>query len=255
MQVACHEISLAYRVRGKRLEALSDVSFRVAEHEFVCVLGPSGCGKTTLLKILAGLLQPQRGRVDFVGRPGNNPLTAMVFQDHGLFPWMTVLQNVTFGLEMRGVGRDEREGKAFPLLERAGLARFTRNYPHELSIGMKQRAGLLRAFVTDPEVLLMDEPFASLDAQTKLVLQDELLRMLGDVPRPVVYVTHDIDEAILLGDRIIVLTARPGRVQGEFRVTFPRPRTLAVMHTPAFADLKGLIWRQLEEAVRSVARQ
>jgi len=162
---------------------------------------------------------------------------------------------VTFGLEMRGVGRAERERRAAPLLERAGLARFTRSYPHELSIGMKQRTGLLRAFATDPEVLLMDEPFASLDAQTKLVLQDELLRMLGDVPRPVIYVTHDIDEAILLGDRIIVLTARPGKVQGEFRVPFPRPRMLAVMHTPAFADLKGVIWRQLEEAVRSLARQ
>lgn len=259
MLVTCHDITMAYRSRGQRVEALRDVSFHVGEHELVCILGPSGCGKTTLLKILAGLLRPHRGWVEFAGATGNgngsHPLTAMVFQDHGLFPWMTVKENVTFGLEMRRVGRAERDRRVAPLLERAGLARFAHNYPHELSIGMKQRAGLLRAFATDPEVLLMDEPFASLDAQTKLVLQDELLRMVGDVPRPVVYVTHDIDEAILLGDRIIVLTARPGRVQAEFHVAFSRPRTLALLATPAFADLKGLIWRHLEESVRSVAQQ
>jgi NitT/TauT family transport system ATP-binding protein len=257
MQVACHEISMTYHARGRRLEALRDVSFHVAEREFLCVLGPSGCGKTTLLKILAGLLRPNRGRVEFLGgsKNGTHPLTAMVFQDHGLFPWMTVMENVTFGLEMRGAGRAERVRRAAPFLERAGLARFAQSYPHELSIGMKQRAGLVRAFVTDPEVLLMDEPFASLDAQTKLVLQDELLRLLVDTPRPVVYVTHDIDEAILLGDRVIILTARPGRIQGEYPVAFARPRTLSVLHTAAFADLKGLIWRQLEDAVRAQARQ
>ncbi len=246
---------MAYGARGRPLEVLRRVSFGVEPEEFVCLVGPSGCGKTTMLKILAGLVRPYEGRVDFVGEHNGNPLTAMVFQDHGLFPWMTVVDNVTFGLEMRGVSRAERERRALPLLERAGLARFVRSYPHELSIGMKQRAGLIRAFVTDPAVLLMDEPFASLDAQTKLILQDELLRILRDYPRPVVYVTHDIEEAILLGDRVLVMTARPGEIKAEFRVPFARPRTLALMQTSEFADLNGLIWRELEAAVRYQSQQ
>ena len=246
---------MAYRHRGGPLEVLRRVSFGVEAQEFVCLVGPSGCGKTTLLKVLAGLVHPYEGRVDFVGSHNGNPLTAMVFQDHGLFPWMTVMDNVTFGLDMRGMARVERERRALPLLERAGLARFVRSYPHELSIGMKQRAGLIRAFVTDPAVLLMDEPFASLDAQTKLILQDELLRILRDYPRPVVYVTHDIEEAILLGDRVLVMTARPGEVKAEFQVPFARPRALAVIQTPEFADLKGLIWRDLEAAVRYQSQQ
>ncbi|HEV8340346.1 MAG TPA: ABC transporter ATP-binding protein [bacterium] len=255
MRVTCDDLSLSYEARGRRVEALGDVTFSVEEQEILCVLGPSGCGKTTLLKIIAGLLRPQRGRVTFTGERNGNPLTAMVFQDHGLFPWMTVMENVAFGLAMRGLRRAEQEERSLPLLERAGLARFARSYPHELSIGMKQRAGLLRAIVTDPTVLLMDEPFASLDAQTKLILQDELLRILRDFPRPVIYVTHDIDEAILLGDRIIVLTGRPGRVSQEFAVTLPRPRSLALLQSPDFAWLKGEIWKSLETSVREQARQ
>ncbi len=255
MRVSSHNIHMAYTVRRRRLDVLHDVSFHVEDQEFVCFLGPSGCGKTTLLKILAGLLRPDRGHVEFVGSSNGNPLTAMVFQDHGLFPWMTVLQNVTFGLEMRGIRRRERERRALPLLQTAGLARFTHSYPHELSIGMKQRAGLIRAFATNPEVLLMDEPFASLDAQTKLILQDELLRILRDHPKPVIYVTHDIDEAILLGDRVLVMTGRPGQIREEFRVAFPRPRSLTLFRTAEFADMKGLVWRELEEAVREQAQR
>jgi len=255
MRVICEDVSLTYTARGRHVEALRGVSFQVRPEEVVCLLGPSGCGKTTLLKVVAGLLRPGRGRVEFLGERDGNPLTAMVFQDHGLFPWMTVLENITFGLEMRGVERTSRTQRALPLIETAGLGQFQRSYPHELSIGMKQRAGLIRAFVTNPEVLLMDEPFASLDAQTKLVLQEEFLLLLRDRPKPVIYVTHDIDESILLGDRIIVLTGRPGEVRADFDIPFPRPRSLNLLQRPDFADLKGRVWKELEDAARTQARQ
>jgi NitT/TauT family transport system ATP-binding protein len=214
------------------------------------VVGPSGCGKTTLLKLLAGLLAPTSGRVVFetnADRAG--PDTAMVFQEHGLFPWMTVLDNVAFGLEMQGVSRGERHARAAEFIDRVGLARSPHRYPHELSVGMRQRVGIARAFVTGSDVLLMDEPLGSLDAQTRLVLQSELLRIWREHRKLVVYVTHDIGEAILLGDRVLVMTGHPGRIREEIPVPLDRPRRLPFRDRPDITRLKWHIWSILEDEV------
>jgi NitT/TauT family transport system ATP-binding protein len=231
--------------------ALRDVSFAVAEHEFVSVVGPSGCGKTTLLRIIAGLVRPSVGAVRFSEPAADHHLrTALVFQDHGLLPWCTVIENVALGLEFQGVARPEREARARAFIEQVGLARFARHYPHQLSVGMRQRVAIARAFVADPEILLLDEPFGSLDAQTRLVLQEELLRTWHERRGLVVHVTHDIEEAIILADRVLVMTGRPGRIREEVAVPLARPRDLRALDRPEVADLRWHIWNCLEEEVR-----
>lgn len=228
--------------------ALNDVNFAVSGREFVSVVGPSGCGKTTLLRIIAGLLRPSRGEVDFGEPPSDGRLrAALVFQDHGLLPWCTVLQNVALGLEFRGVGRGPREALARAFIEQVGLARFEGHYPHQLSMGMRQRVAIARAFVADPEVLLLDEPFGSLDAQTKLVLREELLRVWRDHCKLVVHVTHDIEEAVILSDRVLVMTGRPGRIREAVAIPLSRPRAL---DQSEIADLRWRIWKSLEDEVR-----
>jgi NitT/TauT family transport system ATP-binding protein len=227
------------------------VTFSVGEQEFICIVGPSGCGKTTLLKLIAGLLKPTSGRIIFGARPADGrPRSALVFQEHGLFPWMTVLDNVAFGLEMRGVGREERRARARAFIEQVGLASFAHSYPYELSVGMRQRVGITRAFVADPQILLMDEPFGSLDAQTRLVLQEELLRIWKDYQKLVVYVTHDIEEAVLLGDRVLVMTGRPGSIREEILIPLGRPRDLSAREQPEVMEIKWHIWKMLEDEVR-----
>ena len=256
MQLICQHITKSYEVRGACVVALSDVSFTVREHEFLCIVGPSGCGKTTLLKIIAGLLPPTSGQLSVGGNP-TGPATrpAMVFQEHGLFPWMTLLDNVSFGLKMKGVARTERNQRALAWLERFGLAHFARHYPHELSVGMRQRAGIARAFLIDPEILLMDEPFGALDAQTRLILQDELIKVWLASNQSVVYITHDIDEAIRLGDRILVMTGRPGRVRAELANPIARSaRSNHAQHAEE-TDLKWQIWKMLEDEARANLRQ
>jgi NitT/TauT family transport system ATP-binding protein len=221
------------------------------------VVGPSGCGKTTLLKIVAGLLRPTDGRVEFGiehewWTPENGrawPRNALVFQEHGVFPWMTVADNVAFGLEMRGVARRERRGRARAFLDRVGLGAFADNYPSELSVGMRQRVGIARAFVTDVPILLMDEPFGSLDAQTKLLLQEELLRIWREDRKLVVFVTHDLEEAVRMGDRVLVMTGRPGRIREEIPVTVPRPRS-GVRDPRHVAEIAWHIWQLLRDEVR-----
>lgn len=245
MAFVCQQISKEFVTQNQRIEALHDVTFSVRGGEFVCIVGPSGCGKTTLLKIIAGLISPTRGRV----QPSPNP-NAMVFQDQGLFPWMNVLDNVAFGLEMRGVPRGTRNPLAQSFIEGMGLGSFSKNYPHELSVGMRQRVGIARAFVTDPPLLLMDEPFASLDAQTKRVMQEQLLTLWRDHRKSVVYVTHDIEEAILLGDRVMVMTGRPGRILAEIPVPLSRPRQLDDIDRSEIQELKSHIWKMLEPQVR-----
>ena len=246
----CHHLHKVYAGRNGSVRALEDVTFSVGEHEFVCIVGPSGCGKTTLLKIIAGLLEPSSGHIAVTVGPANDRhQRALVFQTHGLFPWMTVLDNAAFGLEMRGVERRESRERAKALIEQLGLGAFCENYPHELSAGMGQRVGIIRAFLTDPQILLMDEPFGSLDAQTKLVLQDELLRMWKSNPRMVIYVTHDIEEAILLGDRVLVMTGRPGRIRAQIPVPLGRPRDLSTRDAPVIAEVKCQIWNMLKEEV------
>ena len=236
--------------------ALADVSLEVGDGEFVCIVGPSGCGKTTLLRIVAGLEQRSSGSLE-VRRPDGDarPSNAMVFQEFSLFPWLTVLDNAAFGLEMRGIARAERVARTRPILQMVGLTRFESHYPHQLSGGMKQRVSLARAFANDPDILLMDEPFAALDAQTKLILQEELLRIWETHRKTVLFITHSIDEAIALGDRVLVMGASPGRIIEEVAVGFGRPRAIAELKAqPTFGEMELRIWRLLETEVRN-ARQ
>jgi NitT/TauT family transport system ATP-binding protein len=233
-------------------QALADFTLTIAEGEFVCIVGPSGCGKTTALRILAGLEKPDSGRIDIRPGTGDRPQNAMVFQEHGLFPWMTVEDNVALSLEMRGMAKRERRQRAEHFLEMIGLTRFRMHYPRQLSGGMRQRVSLARALVADPEILLMDEPFAALDAQNKLILQDELLSIWEGSHKTVLFITHGIDEAIALGDRIVVMSAQPGRIKAIVPVDFPRPRSAAELRgDPRFGALQLSIWRMLEDEVRA----
>ena len=226
------------------VHALREVSFEVADHEFCSILGHSGCGKTTLLMILAGFEQPSGGRVLVDGRPVGAPTwrRSMVFQDYALFPWMTVAQNIAFGLEMKGLPAAQRRETVERYVALVGLKGFERRYPRQLSGGMKQRVSIARALAVDPEVLLMDEPFAALDAQNRSRMQEEMGRILASndpaLRKTMVLVTHSIDEAILLSDRIVVLTRRPGTVKAELRVDLPRPREEG---DPAYIALKKRI--------------
>lgn len=240
-----------------QVQALQDFSLTVQDGEFVCVVGPSGCGKTTALRIVAGLEKPTTGTVE-IGSGGDpqRPQSAMVFQEHGLYPWMTVAENAGLSLEMRGVAKAARRDRVAPFLEMIGLARFADHYPQQLSGGMRQRVSLARALVADPEILLMDEPFAALDAQNKLILQEELLRIWEGSHKTVLFITHAIDEAIALGDRIVVMTAQPGRIKAIVPVDFPRPRQAAELRAdPRFGALQLSIWRMLEDEVRTARRQ
>ncbi|MBV8518393.1 MAG: ABC transporter ATP-binding protein [Acidobacteria bacterium] len=250
MSFALHEVAKAYGHDRRATPALAGVSFAARGAEFLTIVGPSGCGKTTLLKIIAGLIAPSAGRVAFDDPAGARLRTSLVFQDHGLLPWYDVHENVALGLRFQDVGRAEARERARHFIVQVGLERFLRHHPHELSIGMRQRVGIARAFVADPQILLLDEPFGSLDAQTKLVLQQELLRIWQEHRKLVVHVTHDIEEAILLSDRILVMSGRPGRIREEIRVPFARPRDLGVLDTRDAADIRRRIWDILEEEVR-----
>ncbi len=251
MWIECRNLSKTYATRTGAIPALADATCCVGEHEFLCVVGPSGCGKTTLLKLIAGLLQPSSGEILFHGPPENGGLrSALVFQDHGLFPWMNVLDNTAFGLEMQGIGRNERRRSARAFIDKIGLGPFAHTFPHELSVGMQQRVGIARAFVSHPQILLMDEPFGSLDPQIKLVLREELILVWKEQRKSVVYVTHDIEEAILLGDRVLAMTGRPGRVRAEIPIPLERPRDLTAVDRPEIMEIKWRIWKMLEDEVR-----
>jgi NitT/TauT family transport system ATP-binding protein len=237
--------------------AFEDLHFEVRRNEALCIVGPSGCGKTTLLRCLAGLIQPTEGQVLLDDRPVNEPCpsVAMVFQHFGLFPWKTVSENVAYGLKLRGVPKAEVDARVLPYLDLVGLSGFERMYPYQLSGGMQQRAGLARALVVDPEVLLMDEPFAALDAQTRELLQEELLRILEREQKTMVFVTHSIDEAILLGDRIAVMSARPGHVREVVEVGLPRPREFAAVRASEhYARLRTHIWEELRPQAAAAVR-
>ena len=229
--------------------ALDGVDLSVAPGEFVCIVGPSGCGKSTLLRILAGLDRQTSGTID-VDAKGWKVQNAMVFQESGLFPWMTVEDNVAFGLMTRGVPRKEQAERVDGALRLVGLTNFRKHYPHQLSGGMRQRGAIARAFVTDPAMLLMDEPFAALDAQNRTILQAELVRIWEETGKTVVYITHSIDEALLLGDRCVIMTAQPGRFKEIIDVPFQHPRDIMKLSTSTqFNEMKLAIWRVLEEEV------
>jgi NitT/TauT family transport system ATP-binding protein len=246
----CQDVSRRFGEGARGVSALEGVTFSAHDHEFVCIVGPSGCGKTTLLRIIAGLIEPTSGAIRFDGEHGyGRPRCGLVFQEHGTFPWMTVLDNVAFGLEMSGMPREERRQKAMAFVERVGLGPFASHYPHELSVGMRQRVGVARAFVSGTPILLMDEPFGSLDAQTKWVLQAELLGIWQKDRKLVVFVTHDIEEAVMLGDRVLVMTGRPGRIREEIRIPLGRPRHLP-RDQESVSEITWHIWRLLEQEVR-----
>jgi NitT/TauT family transport system ATP-binding protein len=232
-----------------RVVALADINLRIASGEFVCIVGPSGCGKSTLLRILAGLEHHTSGtiKVDAASWAVEN---AMVFQESGLFPWMSVEANVRFGLMTRKVPATLAKERVEAALKLVGLSKFRNRYPHQLSGGMRQRSAIARAFVTDPAMLLMDEPFAALDAQNRTILQAELVRIWEQTGKTVIYVTHSIEEALLLGDRTVIMTALPGRIKQEIKVPFPHPRNLVTLSaSPEFGQLRLEIWRVLEEEV------
>jgi NitT/TauT family transport system ATP-binding protein len=247
-RLTARSISHTFTSARGNVEALRDVTFEIGQHEFVSIVGPSGCGKTTLLKIIAGLTKPTRGTVDLLERSEARQACALVFQDHGLLPWRSVFDNVAYGLQLRGVDLDDGNRRAGAFLERIGLGRFVHHFPHELSAGMRQRVGIARAFVTDCDVLLLDEPFGALDAQTKLVLHDELLRLWRDDRRSVVHVTHDIEEAIILSDRVLVMSGRPGAILEEVTVPIPRPRD--ARSAKEISELRWHIWGLLERTVK-----
>jgi NitT/TauT family transport system ATP-binding protein len=241
---------------GSGVHALGPLDLEIADGEFLCIVGPSGCGKSTFLRIVAGLLTPSAGSVEIRPRRSDRPPVAMVFQDYSIYPWKTVLANARVGLDVAGVPRKDGNDRARHWLDRLGLGEFVDAYPDTLSGGMKQRVSIARALAVEPEILLMDEPFAALDAQLRTVLQDELLAIWQSDRRTVVFITHSLEESILLGDRIVVMSARPGRLIADVPVRFDRPRSPALRGEPEFAALEQEIWGVLRAEVdRTLAMQ
>jgi NitT/TauT family transport system ATP-binding protein len=228
-KIQLQEVSLSYQANtGSELLALDRIDLDVHPGEFLCIVGPSGCGKSTLLHLIAGLQKPTSGRIAMDGESVSAPGTdrILIFQEHGLFPWLTVGQNVEFGMKMKGLSRAEREDRTRHYLRLVHLSQFKDSRPHHLSGGMRQRVALARALATEPDVLLMDEPFAALDAQTRDMLHDELEKIWAETGRTIIFVTHNVREAVRLGDRVALMSFRPGRVKKEFLVDLPRPRHL-----------------------------
>jgi len=229
--------------------ALSDVSLTIDRGNFVCLLGPSGCGKSTLLRIIGDLESADSGSCVVAGSHDHLVDAAMVFQGGGLFPWLTVLRNATFPLELEKEPKKSREDVARYWLDQVGLAGFEDAYPHQLSGGMRQRVAIARAFASGHDLLLMDEPLGALDAQTRSLMQEQLLDLWQHHRKTVVFVTHSIDEALLLGDRVVMMSARPGRIREDLTVPFERPRDAAVIASSAFADLRTELWNSLKDEV------
>jgi NitT/TauT family transport system ATP-binding protein len=240
-----------YAGRDGEVAALADISLTVQAGRFVVIVGPSGCGKSTLLMILAGLRHATGGTVHCAGEPIARPdprRVGVVFQEASLFPWLSALDNIEFPLALRHMPREVRRRRALDMLELVGLAGFGEKYPHELSGGMKQRVSIARGLVQDPPILLMDEPFAALDEQTRMTMGHELLRIWGETRKSILFVTHSLTEAVYLADEVLVMSARPGRIVDRINVTLPRPRSYEMMATEVFGRLRDRIWRQIRTA-------
>jgi NitT/TauT family transport system ATP-binding protein len=256
--IQAQDITLVFKSKDREpITALRNFNLQVGKGEFVSIVGPSGCGKSTFLNLLLGLIKADSGDMTLGGAPiaGPGQERAMVFQEFGLLPWRTVRANVELGLELKGIPSSERAQRATELIKLVGLKDFERHYPHELSGGMKQRVGLARALATEPEVLLMDEPFAALDAQTRDLMQTELLQIWERTKKTVLFVTHSIEEAAYLSDRVIIMTARPGRAKESLKIHLPRPRDYEMRLTPQFNEIKSRIWDVLKEELTSRALQ
>ncbi|HEY7165899.1 MAG TPA: ABC transporter ATP-binding protein [Candidatus Binatia bacterium] len=245
-------VSKEYNVRGKRILALDSISLSVAAGEFVTIVGPSGCGKSTLLNLIVGLLRASAGRIALRGQRIDGICTKIgyVTQKDNLLPWRTLAENVEIALEIRGLDKDARKRQSRELIERVGLSGFEDHYPHELSGGMRQRANIIRTLIYDPELILMDEPFGPLDAQTRIVLQDQLLKLWYASKKTIIFITHDLIEAITLADRVVLMTSRPGRIKSIENVTIPRPREVFSIHESAeFRSAYERLWQQLRPEV------
>ena len=245
------EIQGLSHVYGGTVPALENISFHVPAGRFTVIVGPSGCGKTSLLMMLAGLRAQSQGTIHCLGRPMPEPdplRVGVIFQEASLYPWLTALENIEFPLSLRGTDKKEHRRRAEAMLELVGLHGFGERYPHELSGGMKQRVSIARGLVQDPPVLLMDEPFAALDEQTRMTMGHELLRIWSHTSKTVVFITHSLTEAVYLADEVLVMSARPGRIIDRIAIPLPRPRTYEMMGTEVFGRLRDRIWQQIRKA-------
>ena len=246
-------VSKEYHARGKRVVALDAIDLNITEGEFVTIVGPSGCGKSTLLNLIVGLLRSSSGRITFRGAPIDGICTKIgyVTQKDNLLPWRTLSENVEIALEIRGIEKEPRRRQAEELIERVGLSGFEEHYPHELSGGMRQRANIIRTLIYDPELILMDEPFGPLDAQTRIVLQDQLLKLWSASKKTIIFITHDLVEAITLADRVVLMSSRPGKIKSIEDVAIPRPRDVFRIHeSEQFRDVYERLWQQLRPEVK-----
>lgn len=256
IKVKIDHVVKKFQGRNGEITALNGVDLDIKENEFVCVVGPSGCGKSTLLNIIGGLDKPTEGKVtiDGVEVDGPSPEHGIVFQQYALFPWLTVEKNIQFGLKLQGKTPEEREAITQKYLKVVGLEKFAKSYPKELSGGMKQRVAIARAYAVNPKVLLMDEPFGALDAQTRVQLQTELLKTWEEEQKTCFFITHDVEEAIVLSQRVIIMSARPSRVKDIVEIDIPYPRDQATKMSPRFLELKNRIWSQVYEEYLAVRK-
>ena len=256
VKVKIDNVVKKYSGRNGEMVALNGVSLDIHENEFVCVVGPSGCGKSTLLNIIAGLHEPTSGQVLVDGQAvsGPGPDRGVVFQQYALFPWLTVQKNVEFGLKLQGMSQDKAEQEAKKYIKMVDLEQFAQSYPKELSGGMKQRVAIARAYAINPKVLLMDEPFGALDAQTRTQLQTELLKTWEKEQKTCFFITHDVEEAIILAQRVIIMSARPGRIKEVVEINIPYPRTQETTMSKEFLDLKNHIWSQVYQEYLAIRK-
>ena len=247
IKVKIDGVRKVFNGRSGEMVALNGINMDILDNEFVCVVGPSGCGKSTLLNIIAGLMEPTSGNVFVDGKKvqGTGVERGVVFQQYALFPWLTVKKNVEFGLRLKNLPEDEIEEIAMKYIRMVDLEKFTNAYPKELSGGMKQRVAIARAYAVNPEVLLMDEPFGALDAQTRTQLQSELLKTWQEERKTCIFITHDVEEAIILAQRVVIMSARPGRIKEIVEIDIPYPRTQETRMDPTFIELKNFIWSRV----------